>query len=434
MPVRCITLLLLVASAAAAVSAAGQRPASQHWTAPLVGIYFSGSERFSAEELERASGLERAVNVTPADLRLAADRLAATGALREVTYRFEPSGTGVVVRFQVLDAEQWAPVRFENLVWFSDDELMEHLKQRVPLFRGELPPGSELSEQAELVLTMLLAERGITGRVQHSPLGTMDGRITGIAFRVEGVVLRVESFEFPGSTGEFPQLLRQAAQAVRGRDYSAGMVASYAQHSFLPVYLRHGRLKAKFGTPRARLAGREGNAHHVVVALPVEEGREYRLRALEITGNVQFTAAELRGSLQAKLGEPVDAVALDEQMAVLRRLYGTRGYLHARAEAQPDFDDAEGTASYRLQVREGPQFRMGRVRVEGLTGADAERLARSYGQKPDEPFNASYEWKVGQELLPAAWRAQAERARFAMKLEPQPETQTVDVVLSVELR
>lgn len=433
---RLLSLFLGAALAAffALPAAFAYGQARQDWSAALVGIYFSGSERFSPEELERAAGLERAATVTPADFKAAADRLAASGAFREVGYAFEPSGTGVVVRYTLLDSEKWLPARFENLVWFTDEELTAYVKQRVPLFQGEVPPGMRMSEDVEMALAGLLLERGIPGRVQQYPVADTGGNLLAVAYSVSGASMPVEAVEFPGSSGEFTRMLAQEARAVRGREYSAGMLTAYARHNFLPVYLRRGYLKAEFGAPRARLLSRDGTASPVAVALPVTEGRPYRLRDVVLEGNTQFPTDELRRALDPKPGQPVDAVRFEERLGEMRKLYGARGYLQLQTEVETEFEDAAGDVLYRITVREGPQFRMGRVRVEGLQGSDAERLARSYGQKPGEPFNTGYEWKVTLDHLPAAYRANASRTSFVMRLEPRPETQTVDVVLGVELR
>ena len=53
---------------------------------------------------------------------------------------------------QVTDTNPFVPVRFENFVWLSDQELADKLRTRVPLFQGQLPVGGNLADQVSEAL------------------------------------------------------------------------------------------------------------------------------------------------------------------------------------------------------------------------------------------------------------------------------------------
>ena len=136
--------------------------------------------------------------VTEADFQKATEILGETGMFGDVSYRFEYSAAGATLDFQLSDNPQLVPARFDNFVWFSDQELMEKLHQRVPLFRGQLPLNGKLPDQISDALQGLLIERKVAGKADYLRAGDQEGPISAIAFNVEGVHIVVRNTDFSG--------------------------------------------------------------------------------------------------------------------------------------------------------------------------------------------------------------------------------------------
>jgi outer membrane translocation and assembly module TamA len=56
----------------------------------------------------------------------------------------------------------------------------------------------------------------------------------------------------------------------------------------------------------------------------------------------------------------------------------------------PHLDDANGTASYELQVNEGELYRMGDVEIHGLDSRTTDRMRLAWGLKEGDPYDAGY--------------------------------------------
>ena len=121
--------------------------ASSTAASKLVAIKVTGTERYTDKEILPASGLQLGQNVSEGDFKEAARRLGDTGLFSDVVYSFSYSGAGTKLELQLADIERskLIPAVFENFVWFTDDELLSELHQRVPLFKGLVPPSSEQS-------------------------------------------------------------------------------------------------------------------------------------------------------------------------------------------------------------------------------------------------------------------------------------------------
>src|SRR5437016_1018802 len=113
----------------------------------LISIKITGTKRYKSEDVIAATGLELHQTVSEDDFRKAVRTLGVTGAFTDVLYSFQYSPEGTKLDLQVQDAEKFVPVRFDNLVWFSDQELLEQLHAQVPLFNGQLPVIGDLPDE-----------------------------------------------------------------------------------------------------------------------------------------------------------------------------------------------------------------------------------------------------------------------------------------------
>src|SRR5690242_6253930 len=132
-------------------------PAQSGQTFPLEAVRVQGNRHFTAEKIIAAAGLKIGQQVKKEDFDSARAKLLATGAFESVGYEFKPSTakTGYDATFEVVEAAQFYPYRFEELP-ASDDELRAITAKIDPLLGGELPPTREVLGRYERALTDFL--------------------------------------------------------------------------------------------------------------------------------------------------------------------------------------------------------------------------------------------------------------------------------------
>src|SRR5215469_11568030 len=122
---RWLAALLLLAIAPARAQSSGksfdQLPASNR---QLIAVTVSGSKRYPESDALAASGLQIGTTVTEDDFKKAARRLGDLGVFSNIAYNYSYSSAGTKLILQVTDVDKFVPVRFEDFVWFSDEELM----------------------------------------------------------------------------------------------------------------------------------------------------------------------------------------------------------------------------------------------------------------------------------------------------------------------
>ena len=446
-----VILALLVSMAPAETAAPSGKqstrkfPANSKSSSPaagkLVALKVTGSQRYTEKEILPASGLQLGQSVGEGDFKEAARRLGDTGLFSDVVYSYSYSGSETKLELQLTDVEKskLVPADFENIVWFTDAELLNELQTRVPLFKGFVPVAGVLPDRISDALQAILGERQLPGHVDYLRESKQEGGdLTGIAYRVTDVEIQIRGFEFPGASPEQAGLLTTAARKLIGAEYARSSLAVVAPIDLLPVYLQRGYLKASFSPSSARVvkepsSGEQGPTEVQVDAiLPVTPGKMYATSDVVWKGNSAVKIEELRGLIHMPAGQPANAVRLMSDLESVRRLYRGRGYMAAQVTPAAAIDDEKSTVHYDLNISEGDQYKMGELEIVGLDTQAKAHLENTWTLHEGEPYNADYAKKFVAEtdqMLPGgvAWAVSIHEAVNA-------KDKTVDVTIRFQAK
>jgi outer membrane protein assembly factor BamA len=356
----------------------------------LISVTTTGTKRYTSEEVVAATGLQIGQTVSEDDFKKAVRILGETGAFADVAYSFQYSDDGAKLELQVQDAEPFVPVRFDNLVWFSDQELLDQLHAQVPLFQGPLPVGGDLADQVSNALQGLLIAHHLQGQADYVRAAHEDGPVEAYIFTVTGPQIHIRNVTFAGAGASEQSLLEEAARKLQGADFSRSILRTQEDKNFLPIYLERGYLKAAFGDAQAKVI-EDGRQETIVdVTFPVAPGRQYSLTTIEIGGHKSFSAEALQALMHARFNQPANAVELDADIEAMKKLYGSRAYM--AADIKPDFetDDANSTVRYVLHIQEGDVYSMGDLDIRGLDSHTTARLQEAWKLREGDPYDSSY--------------------------------------------
>jgi outer membrane protein assembly factor BamA len=399
-------------------------------------IEFSGLERVSQPEAVAASGLQvgQPIDVDKADA--AAQRLLDSGLFSRLGYEFTASGNNVVISFKVEEMKRGIPVVFDNFVWFSDEELAEAVRRKMPSYDGTAPESGGATDTITKALTDLLRERKIEGTVEYMPSVGVAGKNPEHVFTVKGANTRVCAVRYPGAAALKESVLVQNSSGILNNEYSRKFASGYAESSLLPLYHQRGHLRAAFLTPKVKLEKTPECEDGVTVTVPVEEGAAYVWDKAEWSGASALSAQELDAALGMSRNDIADGLKIERGKEAARKAYARKGYLAPTLSAAPDFDDANRRVTFRFNVNEGPQYRMGALYIEGLSEKDANNMRVRWRLLSKEVYDAGYldEYvKVSVPELVKEMRMES-RAPASMKLEsavrPDHEKLIVDVTLT----
>jgi outer membrane protein assembly factor BamA len=410
---RFLFLLLLPGLTWHSVGQAAQKPLAQMSTSArqLVAIKVIGSKHFPEAAIAAATGLQIGTLVVDDDFKKAARNLGNTGVFTDIAYSFSYSSAGTKVEFHVTDVDKFVPARFEDFVWFSDEELRRRIKEHVPLFDGELPLSGRMPDEVSDVLQAMLVENAIPGHVEYVRAGKADQPIEAISYSVADVVIRVRNIEFTGAAETELPALDAAAQRLPEHQYSRSRMTLLVQRQLLPVYYARGYLQAAFGEPQPKVVKQTTDAEDgprnqtfVDVTFSVTPGLQYKVKSVQWSGNKEFSTEQLQKMVRAEPGQPANTIRLGDNLKDVQKLYGSRGFLTAAIKANADFDDATSTVVFTLDVKEGYVYRMGELEFRGLDNSLMAKLRAAWKLRFGEIYDSTYiedYLPAAQKLLPA---------------------------------
>jgi outer membrane protein assembly factor BamA len=398
----------------------------------LISVKVSGSQRYSAEAIAAAGGLEIGRTVNEDDFKRATQRLGETGAFTDVAYAYRYSAQGAQLELQVSDTEKLVPVAFDNLVWFSDAELLAYLRQRVPLFQGRLPATGSLPDQVSDALQAWLIEHQVQGRVDYLRSTTGDGPVEAFLFSVAGRRILVHDTVFTGAGAEELPWLQAAARKLQGQAYLRSVLRLQADKNLLPVYLARGYLKVSFADAQAKVVQESPQETDVDVTFAVDAGPQYRVSEVQWSGAKALPPEQLRELIHQQNGKPANAIELEEDLRAAQKVYGTRGYMAVSIRAKPQLDDAGSTVAYQIEVLEGELYHMGELEIQLPDSRLKSLVLSKWTLRAGDVYDSGYV----QRFLDESFKSIPLLRDWNVNLHesPEPRDKTVDITLRFELK
>lgn len=422
---------LLVCSLAVLAGARAARGQADSASGKLAAVKVIGSARYKPELLVPETGLSPGSTVTKADLQNGADRLARCGLFTNVNFRFYDSEGGVVAEYQVTDGAT-LPVWFDNFPWFTDAELTANLKKEVPIFDGTAPGGGSVLHEMTNALERLLATRGVTSAVSAAMTTTPVTERHVEQFHADNAALNIGAVQFSDALATNDRGLQQRLGDVIGQPYSRTLVSLFEFEQVRPVYAANAYLHAKFGEPVAHVTG-EGGSARVTITAPIDPGPQFAWGGVVWSGNITETSAMLNPIVTLKNGDPADGMKIETLWDAVRDEYARSGFLDMTLTPVPQFDDFAKKVSYNVAINEGPQFRMGRLVLTGLSVEGEKRIRAAWAIAPGAVFNREiYDRFAATGIKEAFVGLPFHYEKVGRFVQEDPEHKTVDVMLDFQ--
>lgn len=385
-------LTILVCAAAwmgvFAQSAAQSAPSGSGKIASVDG---TGSTKFSSDQIAIASGLKAGDSVTKEDLQAAANRLAQIGIFSNVSFHYDTKDGGVHLHLEVQDAPT-APVEYDNFPWFTNDELTAGIRAEFPFFDGTAPQQGSMLDAMAADLQKLLPQKGAHGTVQHALLHRPDDSGMFMQFSLVGGSVKLDALKFGDELATTSPELKVRLSDLVGGAYSRLAIEMFAFEQVRPVYLAAGHLKVAFGEPQATLGPAAGTVAPIglTATLPITTGPLYHWGGITWSGNSALSTTGLNSTVKLAANATADGNQIQALWLTIAQEYSRIGYLDAKVDAQPQYDDTAGKVSYRVEITEGPQFHMGQLIVTGLSVEAEKKLRDAWTLHPGAVFDELY--------------------------------------------
>jgi hypothetical protein len=367
-----LAALLLPAAIGVVPTVSAQAPAP---AAALREVRIEGLKSLPADQVVALSQLQKDSQVGKQDLQAAADRLLQTGLFAKVNYKFQSKDQVVTLTF-VLDESPRVPIYYDNFAWFSDGELNDAVRKKLPFFDGTLPEGGAVVEEAADAIKDLLASRNVNTTIEHQVLANPIGDGNVQQFHAQDCPFTVARVEFGDPAVGQSHAVQQSLEAVLGKPFSRMAIDLFLAEQLRPFYVTQGLLRVKLGPPEVHLAGDPNKKlpEALPIFVPIVTGPVYHWKDVEWTGNAVLSTITLSSAVGLKAGDIADGMKIEAGWDRVREEYGQRGFLDAKVDPVASYDEQAHTVSYAVAVEEGIQYHYNTLVLTGLSLAAENKL------------------------------------------------------------
>lgn len=395
---------------------------------PLESLQVRGNEAIPEDRILAATGLKIGQQVARADFTAARERLLETGAFENVGFEFKPNAknTGFDATFQVVETSPLYRYRFEGLP-ATDADIRAALRKQEPIFSDKIPPAPEIMNRYSMAIAKFLGNGAkVIGEVNpDTPTELV------IVFRPFGDRLNISEVNFTGNEAITNQeLWRNINPVAIGTPYSEIFFRQILDSSVRNLYEERGRLRVTF--PKIETV-RSTENEGLVVTVTVNEGAPYNLGKVTYKGIDPKKEAEynkIGGWTQSSDGDAakINIAEIVAGMARIRKAMHEEGYLRVTTDLAREVHDDTHIADITIDVNPGPQFKMGKLTIEGLDLIGEPAMRKIWGLKEGAPYKESY---PDQFLAMVQGEGYFDNlARTSTSADINDETHTVNVTLS----
>ena len=416
-------------------------PCSAQQAFTIAKIEFEGLQRYSLDEMILKTELKAGQPFDLAALDAAAQRLLDSGFFKNVAYRTKPNRDQITITFVVEEAKvTTSRVIFDNFIWFSDNELITAVQRDIPSFTGIAPDNGDTVERINKSLQRFLHEKGIEATVSYMASQDSFASVSQEhIFSVIGIPMPICTLHFPGAKNISEAKLIETSQPLIGTDYSSKFASLHSLNTLFPLYREVGQWKAAFSPPLAKPEATATCKSGVDLTIPVDEGLVYTWNKADWSGIHALTVQELDAVLDMSPGKPASGVKIDRAQKEIPKAYGRKGYLLAGMRATPEFDDNTQTVSLKIEVREGPQFKMGHLTTKGFQDSVSKSIIEKWALKAGDIYDSGYieqfSKKEMTDILRSMFLERRAQGKPAPKLKwdsnPDRTALTVDVLIEL---
>jgi outer membrane protein assembly factor BamA len=356
-------------------------------------IVFDGPSPYTQAALEAASGLKPGDHATNDTLQQAAQRLSDTGAFGDLQVTFDGPATAISIIFKIkpLDPSHQLTATFDNMIWFTPEELEKGLRARVPLYASILPESGNLQDTVQTALADMLKEKGITATLAHeifepSPLRPI--RI--VAYRVTKPAIRLHSVNLTGISPEFAAPIREIQTRIVGKPFNEGLEELTTAEVLLAPYLKAGYLNAHLTSRTLTPTASSQDRVDVDLAAVVDAGVPFHIGTVAWAGSPQMSSEAFATASPLHTGDLATPAALAKSIDLLAAPYRKQGYADVIVSPNPSIDTSTNRVSYAFSVIPGEIYRIRTLTPLNLTPAQQADFNRGWTLKAGDVFNSEY--------------------------------------------
>ncbi len=476
--VACLLLLALLVAGATAVHA--QAP-GQGGTPPATGpladapggpcdvihaIEVRGNRKMSADAVRFDLGIRPGDRWDDARIRREFRRFWKRGYFSDLRFFRRCTPEGAVLVIVLRERPTILSISYDRLKMASQQQIEDYFKERNFRLSVGAPLDRKKLWRARQLIREFLGQKGYLDAEVVPEVSTLSPGAVKVHFRIRpGGKTKIRKIEFTGNEAFSDRKLRKRFKLTSTWHWYWPFSKKALYHplkyqqditNILQFYRDHGYLDVDVRPPIVRVVTRESRRENgderrarrhrrrrkkkeddrpvdtgprvrkwVYLTIPVVEGPVYHLGEVRFEGNTVFTDKQLRPFVPLAPGSVIRDNVIEAGIDMIRRAYGTKGYVYATVTRRFERHEGEPVADLVISIDEDQAYTVRRIEFRGNTETRDLVLRRELNIYEGELLNKAQLDRSMQKLnMLGYWVPEGEPT-----LEPVPGEPLVDVII-----
>ncbi|MFH2138436.1 MAG: outer membrane protein assembly factor BamA [Candidatus Omnitrophota bacterium] len=336
------------------------------------------SEQTILSQLKTKIGQPLSPNTLSDDIK----RLYTTGLFKDVSADVEDTEKGVRIVFRVEEKSSLEKIVFKGNRKLRTKKLLKEMESKTK----EIFDQFKLREDIEQI-KKFYAEKGYSLAAVDYKIEEADQKVKVTININEGNRIRIRKISFGGNNAFRSNRLLKIVKTKRKGWFNSGfykdevleedverIIAFYRSEGFIDVHVNE------------EVAYDKKNIWMYIV-YRIEEGKQYAVGEVSLSGNTIAGADELRADLLLKKDAVYSEMKLRDDISTLQSYYFDRGYISSEVNVDRKIDSDNGLVDLSYELAEGHVAYVDKVNVKGNTRTRDEIIRREMRLFPGDRYN-----------------------------------------------
>lgn len=353
-------------------------------------IVVRGNGRVEADAIIAMIKSKRGSPLMESTVREDLETLYNLGYFSDLRFFRKQNPGGVVLVIQVAEKPAITAIQYEGLSEVKEDDIKEKIETKLYTILNEATITSDLR-----AIEKVYADKGFyLARVSYSMEKTGANEVTLKYIVDEGGMVQVSDVSIVGN--EYfsdAELIQKMASQPFTRASSYGSSALF-KDDFIKndlgllqwIYKDYGFAEVQVAKPHQVM---DPDRQFVRITYKVEEGMQFSVGSLELSGDLLFPKEELISAMKLKPGELFRHGRFLKDVEYLTDKYGDLGYAYADVNPIVTFDREKKLANINYEVTKGEKIYFGDMTIIGNTKTRDNVLRREFKVNDAELYSST---------------------------------------------
>ena len=217
------------------------------------------------------------------------------------------------------------------------------------------------------------------------------------------------------------------------------IIALYRQHGYYDVHVAPQTIAAQ--NVGSKATQHSARIDRVNLVFEIKEGDKLAVRQIRFVGNTAFSTTKLKAVVKTGTtnvlsflldNDIYDAARIDSDRDLVRRFYLDHGYADVKVSSAASYDTTEKGVVLTFKLDEGPQYRLGKVKIESIVSSvDAAAVRDGMHTQAGDVYDADAVHKSVEDMTMALAKSGQPFATVVAGSEQQP-GQLIDLIYTIE--